>query len=247
VDEAKANRLIQNQKFQFRGIRMRSLLTIILVLTALSAQAVTVTQDNRYVVHANVQSDVGWSNIYRDAPAAKTGEQWTGGYVWASQTSLGLGTLPDGELGFYAQGSVEGYTDGYYYTETESSIFDVTLLMDQDMNLALTSTFFKEVGADAYLRVYINRVGGSQLYDFTPFTSQATDTDIFNYLLEAGGEYRIQVQASSNAYEYSKNNLAAGYDVVGTLTATVVPIPGAVWLFGSALAGLGWMRRKHTV
>jgi hypothetical protein len=28
---------------------------------------------------------------------------------------------------------------------------------------------------------------------------------------------------------------------------SVVPIPAAVWLFGSALAGLGWMRRKQTV
>jgi hypothetical protein len=27
--------------------------------------------------------------------------------------------------------------------------------------------------------------------------------------------------------------------------AHVVPIPAAVWLFGSALAGLGWMRRKQ--
>jgi hypothetical protein len=32
-----------------------------------------------------------------------------------------------------------------------------------------------------------------------------------------------------------------------TLTATLtsVPIPAAAWLFGSALAGLGWLRRKH--
>jgi hypothetical protein len=27
-------------------------------------------------------------------------------------------------------------------------------------------------------------------------------------------------------------------------SASVVPIPAAVWLFGSALAGLGWLRRK---
>jgi hypothetical protein len=27
----------------------------------------------------------------------------------------------------------------------------------------------------------------------------------------------------------------------------VVPIPAAVWLFGSALAGLGWLRRKPAV
>ena len=32
----------------------------------------------------------------------------------------------------------------------------------------------------------------------------------------------------------------------GTLEGTVVPIPAAAWLFGSALAGLGWMRPKQT-
>jgi hypothetical protein len=31
------------------------------------------------------------------------------------------------------------------------------------------------------------------------------------------------------------------------LYTTAVPIPAAVWLFGSALAGLGWLRRKQTV
>jgi hypothetical protein len=31
-----------------------------------------------------------------------------------------------------------------------------------------------------------------------------------------------------------------------TITLNVVPIPASVWLFGSALAGLGWMRRKQT-
>jgi hypothetical protein len=30
-----------------------------------------------------------------------------------------------------------------------------------------------------------------------------------------------------------------------TITLNVVPIPAAVWLFGSALVGLGWMRRKQ--
>jgi len=30
-------------------------------------------------------------------------------------------------------------------------------------------------------------------------------------------------------------------------TVSSVPIPAAVWLFGSALGGLGWMRRRKTV
>lgn len=28
---------------------------------------------------------------------------------------------------------------------------------------------------------------------------------------------------------------------------SAVPLPAAVWLFGSALAGLGWMRKKRTI
>jgi len=31
----------------------------------------------------------------------------------------------------------------------------------------------------------------------------------------------------------------------GDIGATVVPLPAAVWLFGSALAGLGWLRRPQ--
>ena len=31
------------------------------------------------------------------------------------------------------------------------------------------------------------------------------------------------------------------------VSVSAVPVPAAVWLFGSALAGLGWMRRKQTV
>ena len=39
-------------------------------------------------------------------------------------------------------------------------------------------------------------------------------------------------------------------DLMGTgvdnIVLQVVPVPAAVWLFGSALAGLGWMSRKQT-
>lgn len=36
-----------------------------------------------------------------------------------------------------------------------------------------------------------------------------------------------------------------GYGAVSSLTiASVVPVPGAVWFFGSALGVMGWMRRK---
>jgi hypothetical protein len=37
------------------------------------------------------------------------------------------------------------------------------------------------------------------------------------------------------------------YPKIDNFAATAVPIPAAAWLFGSALAGLGWMRRKQSV
>jgi hypothetical protein len=38
-----------------------------------------------------------------------------------------------------------------------------------------------------------------------------------------------------------------GGQEIDNIVVNAVPIPAAVWLFGSALAGLGWMRRKQSV
>jgi hypothetical protein len=48
----------------------------------------------------------------------------------------------------------------------------------------------------------------------------------------------------------SVNWLATGGQQIFSLdniSVVAVPIPAAAWLFGSALAGLGWLRRKHFV
>ena len=57
----------------------------------------------------------------------------------------------------------------------------------------------------------------------------------------------IWLEATANfgggGYAYFDND---SLEVYGS-TVSAVPVPAAVWLFGSALAGLGWLRRKQTV
>jgi hypothetical protein len=40
--------------------------------------------------------------------------------------------------------------------------------------------------------------------------------------------------------------ISVGGSIDNIVVGAAVPVPAAVWLFGSALAGLGWMRRKQT-
>jgi len=59
----------------------------------------------------------------------------------------------------------------------------------------------------------------------------------------------VGVLAYSFGPWYNLGGVAHGseFDPLATAWSVAVPIPAAVWLFGSALAGLGWMRRKQTV
>jgi hypothetical protein len=49
------------------------------------------------------------------------------------------------------------------------------------------------------------------------------------------GDYKVTLSSSTLNFAISGN----------TITVTAVPVPGAVWLFGSALTGLVGLRRRH--
>jgi hypothetical protein len=79
--------------------------------------------------------------------------------------------------------------------------------------------------------------GKAQLNDF-----ESSELNLFfdAALTGAGG----QVGISQTSYQIGYIEYRAWANVGGTVSA--VPIPAAVWLFGSALGGLGWMRRRKT-
>ena len=65
----------------------------------------------------------------------------------------------------------------------------------------------------------------------TPITAGVSDFTLGASNTLSGGTAAIQDQGFT----------VVAYEVSPT---TAVPIPAAVWLFGSALAGLGWFKRK---
>lgn len=66
-----------------------------------------------------------------------------------------------------------------------------------------------------------------------------------------GSANNFSIYGNSNNYNTWETNASGNanqsfsiYGLSQELTADVVPLPATVWLFGSALAGLGWLRRK---
>jgi len=80
--------------------------------------------------------------------------------------------------------------------------------------------------------LYNGAVGGSYDAEFTVGFSGP--------LTNAGGTFALSGTELFSGYDIYQRSLISGY-------ITAVPVPAALWLFGSALAGLGWIRRQQIV
>jgi len=63
-------------------------------------------------------------------------------------------------------------------------------------------------------------------------------------MTNAGGTLNLKVGSGCNGTSCESYLGLYGRSVV-TGSVSAVPVPAAAWLFGSALAGLGWIRRKQ--
>ncbi len=64
-------------------------------------------------------------------------------------------------------------------------------------------------------------------------------------LTGAGGTVAITSGTIVGTLDFYSETDESAYLLPGATVSAAVPVPAAVWLFASALAGLGWMRRKH--
>jgi len=131
-----------------------------------------------------------------------------------------------------------------------SNPVDITVSLWSNLNSGL---IYSESFTFSELTPVQNSIGGSlQNYTLTANLPSLSVTSGTYWLSFSGSDFGVAATTSpvngglTQVYNGSTNVTRDG-DASFRVYGSVVPIPAAVWLFGSALAGLGWMRRKQTV
>ena len=96
---------------------------------------------------------------------------------------------------------------------------------------SLQSMDLNQLGAAEY-HIVGTFIGGGSI-QHNPILAPGASTVLF----DAGWKNLESVQFSTVS--------GSGFQTIDNVVVTAVPIPAAVWLFASALTGLGWVRRKQ--
>lgn len=204
-----------------------------LLFVVTSANSAIVYQaDGRYISHT-LGGTYGPATAYADF-----NDDWWAWEAGAFQTSTLTSTGMSGNGSTYA-----GY-DAMYYGAEATSVFSVTFTVDQLTNFSLTGFLDSGLwgGSDLSASLVENGteifgipdIWSLALYGENPFT--------FDGQFVAGNVYELMF--SSHSYESDYYNETWQFD----LTTSAVPVPAAVWLFGSGLLGLVGIakRRKNS-
>ena len=212
------------------------------------ALSVTVTGDHRRVTNYSAPGS-GYEHYYADS----------GGAYWLYETStvgshesVGPTQVDGSTYEFYADGLTSYFNDGEGYGARSTSYYIIDFVVSEDSTLDLDVSFDLPTGVDRYY------------FDLVALGGSSPNVDVFNHnsypslvgpgqfdlqetvLLDANQEYRLRLAIEDPKGPVFQWN-SGTYAMTGTITSSVVPIPAAAWLFGSALVGLGWFRRKLTV
>ncbi len=140
-------------------------------------------------------------------------------------------------------GNFPGAVFGMYITRDGAP-----LLSQDDFSCAASCANDVFVSSSAEANVYVQDffVGNLNL-NLAPASGVIFDNDINVFLLAAQGNVTdyFDIFASYGSVQVDGEDYFDLYEL-NMEVIPQVPVPGAVWLFGSALAGLGWLRRKQT-
>jgi len=174
--------------------------------------------------------------VMQPAMSATTGMSFAGGCVEDSTSALcGMGNNAT-EANVAAilgvdQSAVDQVTSGFSVTGIGNNMGSWSITDTSITHLAFKSNGYYILGS-------IDAPATSGDWDNDP--SSLGEWDLTNVLCPASicGVLRAYTLAD---FENNGGNIA---DLSNVRAFSVVPIPAAVWLFGSALVGLGWVGRK---
>jgi hypothetical protein len=214
---------------------MRHALGVMLLFLAGAANAVTVTvEDPIRVVSASLNGpgpsdgvrfeDTGYWDSSAYISMESTSESVTA--VMRSSEIQASGEYDNYSMHIDGYGSLDVVDRSTFYETSQSDIWlQAQLIFSEDVIFSFTCD--SQVGATAEVRIVDSWYTCGQ-----------------SGLLSADASHHIHLRARLYLEEGD-----VSYDIENaqlSFTASAVPIPAAVWLFGSALAGLGWMRRRKT-
>ncbi len=213
------------------------------------ASLVSYTEDRRQVIRA-VTSGGGGNSFSVDFPPAPFAD-----WVNADQISSMNG------FGFSAEGSGDGSEAtllGNTFQSATISIFDITFFTPTPVNLNIsgiltaTNSDSETGGPDARFSLFSgdNELIENLLYEESVNAgtnlTENTMLDFSSFL--PTGDYRIVLSANGGGRRIpgvSSASVSTSYSISGSLSA--VPVPAAVWLFGSALIGFVAVSRRRKV
>jgi hypothetical protein len=138
-------------------------------------------------------------------------------------------------------------------TASGSFFYDADTSSYSNINLAtttgsvLTGTTYQYGSAYNAFSVRLTEVNSPDLSGEQAWLMAFGEGELgFTELSNAGGTVPIHIlYGSEGVCTYSACGEVTQFRSTVSGSVSAVPIPAAVWLFGSALAGLGWMRRKR--
>jgi hypothetical protein len=143
------------------------------------------------------------------------------------------------------------------YTKSGNNIYRIRVIEAGDYEI----TNGDWVSADMYLQIANNNDASEFTTSLSSFDASGDSGGVQKWSLDdeilpledpselwgtpwtVSNSMSLNIQNTLQAYT-DANGESAWIQKKITLAVTEVPVPAAVWLFGSALAGLGWMRRR---
>ncbi len=102
-----------------------------------------------------------------------------------------------------------------------------------------------EIGPDIEDTFVAISINGSTWIDVGKVTGSTKGVDLDAFGFGTSDLFRF-VRLMDDAAEGNQDGETVGADIdaIAAISTTAIPIPAAVWLYGSALGLLGWLRRK---